>query len=91
MRVARAFNDEDHARYEKLLAEMKAERAARPRAKLFGARISEDFGETWKLKSLCAECVRAKNFEPPTMVKNEGLSATQTCDECGAINEMFGD
>lgn len=91
MRSVPLYNEEMLVRYEQIIAEAEEERAKRPRAKLFGARISEDLGETWELKSLCAECISAKNFEPPTLVQNVGTSGTQTCDFCSAINEMYGD
>lgn len=77
------------AYYQRIIADAKAESAKRPRAKLFGARISEDFGETWRLKSLCADCISFRNFEPPTRVQNVGASGTRFCDECGAANEMY--
>lgn len=60
------------------------ERIYRP---IVGARVSEDFGKSWKIHALCGICV--KRFEPPTRVKNEGVAATQACDWCGALNEMF--
>jgi hypothetical protein len=74
---------------ELLLDEEARLRALRPRRKLFGASISNDFGKTWNLKSLCSECIKSINFEPPTMIKNTGESGTFTCEMCDCINEMY--
>lgn len=54
---------------------------------IVGARVSEDHGKTWKLYALCDECV--KQLKRPTRVKNEGVAGTQSCDWCGALNDLF--
>ncbi len=89
MRNSKFVSPEQYEKYERLLTELKADDDTRPRRKLFGAGISEDGGETWKLKSLCSECVKLSNFEPPTRVRVEGVSGILTCDFCGAKNEMY--
>lgn len=59
----------------------------RPRRKIIGVKISDDFGKTWKPKAVCEECL--KNIEPPTMVKTEIPAGTFTCDFCGVINVIY--
>lgn len=60
---------------------------ARPRRKIIGVKISDDFGETWKIRALCEDCI--KNFEPPKMVKREIEAGALTCDFCGAVNNVY--
>lgn len=73
---------ESIANYERERAERLKGRVHRP---LFGVRISNDHGKSWKLHALCDECVSA--LEPPTRVKNEGSAGALNCDWCGALNE----
>lgn len=73
------------AELELCLRESAIEREKRPRRKFYGAEISEDFGTTWRIKALCAECV--KKFEPPTRVKKSQSCGAKYCQGCNAINE----
>lgn len=52
---------------------------------LFGAKISDDHGESWKLYCLCGECVAS--IEPPRRCRNEGAAGALACDWCGALND----
>lgn len=56
-------------------------------AKLFGAKVSVDHGETWRIFALCPACI--KSVEPPLRVKNEGEAGALNCDWCGTYNESF--
>lgn len=76
--------DEKLERQKKLLEELQAESDNRPRRKMLGVQISENWGKSWKLKSLCEACV--KSIEPPMQRRHQGASGTRTCDWCGAYN-----
>ena len=54
---------------------------------MFALRLSDDHGKTWRLRSVCKSCKEEQ--QPPTRVKNEGVSGALTCDLCGALNELF--
>ena len=71
-------------KYTQEIEEQLKNRIYRP---VFGARISYDHGKTWKLRALCSECMHS--FEPLVRCKNLGISGTQTCDFCAAVNEMY--
>lgn len=73
---------ERNRQYEADRAERLKGRVYRP---LAGARVSSDYGKTWKLYCLCDECV--SSVEPPQMLKNEGAAGAMKCDWCGALNE----
>lgn len=82
--VAAAEIKERNRRFERERAARLNGRVYRP---IFGARVSEDFGNSWKLFALCDECV--KSVDVPKMLKNEGAAGAQTCDWCGALNEIY--
>lgn len=69
------------AEYEAALSKRLNGRVYRP---IVGAKVSEDHGQTWKLRALCDECLAS--IEPPVRVKNLGPAAAK-CDWCGARNE----
>lgn len=78
------ITEEDFKETEKWIYAYQAEYAARPRRKIHGCKISQDFGKTWRLVAICTKC--ESEFEPPTMRKNEGEAGVRTCDWCGAVN-----
>ena len=47
----------------------------------------KDWDAAPKLYSLCSECI--KTIEPPTRIRNEGVSAVRRCDWCNARNRNF--
>ena len=53
---------------------------------IFGVKISEDHGESWKLRALCDECLAS--IEPPARAKQCGSAGAGNCDWCGARNEV---
>lgn len=55
--------------------------------KVYGIRISDDYGKTWRVRALCEECYR--QIEPPKMAKKEIEAGAYSCDWCGCRNEMY--
>jgi hypothetical protein len=68
-------------RQHKILAEQKADK---PKRELIGVEISDDYGETWKLRVLCDTC--ARSIEPPLQRHRLGVAMSKNCDWCGARN-----
>jgi len=89
--LKRRNNWKDTAYFEGEIRQFEADRAERLKGRVYrpiiGARVSEDFGNSWKLFALCDECV--KSIDVPKLVKREGAAGVQTCDWCGALNEMY--
>lgn len=56
---------------------------------VYGVKVSEDYGKTWKTRALCDECF--KGIEPPNLAKKEIEAGTYTCDWCGCRNSMYAD
>lgn len=55
---------------------------------VYGVKVSEDHGKTWRARALCDECY--KSIEPPKLAKKEIQSGTYSCDWCGCRNSMYG-
>lgn len=72
--------------FERKMDQLNARRVKKfgDRRPIFGVRISEDHGKTWKLKALCEKC--KNEIEPPTRVKNEGIAGVMACEWCGCFN-----
>lgn len=67
---------------EKILAEAAKREANMPRRPLTAVKISDDHGNTWKLRALCSVCV--DSVEPPVRLKRCGETGAGYCDWCGA-------
>lgn len=72
---------------EKLLKELERAARTKPFKTIYGVKVSDNHGATWKIKALCDDCIEL--VEPPTQVVKNGSAGVRFCDDCGCKNAMY--